>query len=328
MDWMCPKCKHALAAWAGGLHCRACRSNYETVAGIPDLRIDCETWIDHAADRRQAWKMTGEIEGMTAAQAVRHVFSSRPDWKESQIELRTSEVIDAPKRYQKEIKGWLQQAATCAGPFLDLGCGPGTLLAAAAAEGRMGIGIDVSMVWLVVARKVIEESGGRVVLAAACGEALPLADASMGGDISLDVIEHVSDQACYLREVSRVTMPGGFFACSTPNRFSLAAEPHVHVWGVGWLPHTLQNAYVKWRLGHAYLNTNLLSGPELGRLLRQHTEFRYRILTPPVPDENIARFRPYRVVLARLYNFLVTLKSTRWLWLRVAPFFHLVCKKS
>ena len=52
MDWMCPKCKQPLAAWAGGLHCRSCRSNYETVAGIPDLRIDCETWIDRASARR------------------------------------------------------------------------------------------------------------------------------------------------------------------------------------------------------------------------------------------------------------------------------------
>ncbi len=67
---------------------------------------------------------------------------------------------------------WLEPCVS-RGIFLDLGCGPGMLLAAAAEEGYQGIGVDVSLVWLVVAHRLIEARGGRPVLAAALAEALP-----------------------------------------------------------------------------------------------------------------------------------------------------------
>ena len=101
------------------------------------------------------------------------------------------------------------------------------------ATGRPVIGIDVSMTWLVVAKKLVSESGGKPFLAAGMAEALPLASDSIPAVVSLDVIEHVHDPDAYLAEIDRVLQPGGRAALSTPNRFSLTAEPHVFVWGVG-----------------------------------------------------------------------------------------------
>ena len=80
-------------------------------------------------------------------------------------------------------------------------------------------------------RRTPRACGGDPLLAAAHAEALPLADGAVSGVISLDVIEHVAEPRRYLREIERVLAPGGNTALSTPNRFSLAAEPHVFVWG-------------------------------------------------------------------------------------------------
>lgn len=88
-------------------------------------------------------------------------------------------------------------------------------------------------------------------MAAALGEALPLADGALSGVVSLDVIEHVDRPDAFLNEIDRVTRPGGRLALSTPNRFSLAPEPHVMVWGVGLLPRRYQARYVAWRSGKA-----------------------------------------------------------------------------
>jgi SAM-dependent methyltransferase len=47
---------------------------------------------------------------------------------------------------------------------------------------------------------------------------LPFADASFGVFVSFETIEHVSDDAAYVREARRVLRDGGTFLCSTPNR--------------------------------------------------------------------------------------------------------------
>jgi len=183
------------------------------------------------------------------------------------------------------------------------------LLAAAAAEGRKGIGIDVSLAWLVVAQRLIAEWGGRPVLAAALAEALPLPDGAVEGVISLDVIEHVSDHARYLSEIDRVTKRGGHVALSTTNRY-------------------LQKGYVQWRSGKDYEFVRLLSALELAWLLRQHTKFQFKLLVAPVPKEEINLFPPYRAVLARIYNWLVRFRWTRWGFLRIGPFFRVIGGKA
>ena len=166
----------------------------------------------------------------------------------------------------------------------------------------MGLGIDVSLVWLVVARRMIEEHGGQATLCAAFAESLPLPDASVPAVVSLDVIEHVADQPRYLAEIDRIAADGAAIAFATPNRYSLAAEPHVHVWGVGWLPVRFQKRYVRARSGQPYEYVRLLSVPGLARLLRRHTDIEGRFVVPRVPDDEIASYDPRRATLAHAYN--------------------------
>lgn len=328
MIWRCPRCRGGLLAGEDELRCAACAARYDCIGGIPDLRLPGASWIDLEEDRATARRLLRETAGFSVEELVRHIYQSRPDWDEVRVRLRTRQVLEAPARMRREVRGWLRPCLPETGCFLDVGCGPGTLLAAAAAEGWNGIGIDVSLVWLLVARRLIAEWGGEPVLAAALGEALPLEDDAVRGVVSLDVIEHVADQRRYLEEISRVTLPGGRVALSTPNRFSLAAEPHVFVWGVGWLPRPLQKSYVRWRSGKSYECTRLLSARETARLLRQHTGFQFQIRVAPVPPEEIAHFPAYRARLARLYNRLVPAAGFGGLLRTLGPFFRIVGTKS
>jgi ubiquinone/menaquinone biosynthesis C-methylase UbiE len=201
------------------------------------------------------------------------------------------------------------------------------LVAAAAAEGYAGVGIDVSLVWLVVAQKQITDKGGQPVLAAAMAEALPLANDVLSGIISLDVIEHVGNTSQYLHEINRVVKPGGGVALTTPNRYSLTAEPHVFVWGVGWLPRRLQKSYVSWRSGKDYEYTTLLSYHELSSMLRKYTDLRFKIQPGTVSQDEIVKFPRMRARLARWYNFLLRFFLVRWIFLGVGPFFQIIGEK-
>lgn len=318
--WCCPRCKGDLLWCDLKISCRSCRTVYERIDGIPDLRVAGDSWIDFSEDSARARRLAAldlDLSGL-----VREVYRCQSGSDEARVQLRSTQVLAGPNRLLGEIRGWLSDVARPGEVFLDLGCGPGTLLAASAHSGRQGIGIDVSMTWLVVAKRMIKAYGGEPVLAAALGEALPLADGAVSAVISLDVIEHVGDPDQYLREIDRVTQTGGHLALSTPNRFSLTAEPHVFVWGVGWLPTSLQARFVRWRSGKSYTGTRLMSSFGLRHRLKRCTCFAFDVIIPPVSAQEIQRFSRLKRELAKIYNRVCTIPIARGLFLLVGPFFR------
>jgi len=248
------------------------------------------------------------------------VFVDR-GWDAERVEARTRGTLEVPEVVGHELDGWLSKCASAPSGFLDVGCGPGGLLVAAARRGIQGYGIEATMVWAVVARRAIAEAGGTPKVAAAFGEHLPMPDNAVGASVLLDVIEHVADPAKILREVDRVTAPGGRIALATPNRFSLGAESHVGVWGVGWLPRRFQARYVQRRIGESY-SVEPRSVTETRRLVRENTSFAVKFSVPELPREHVERFTTRRRVIGRVYNRVARFPVLRAPLLAVGPLFH------
>lgn len=326
--WCCPVCRGRLAVEVrdSRLSCVRCGTPFEVIAGIPDLRVSRPAWVDADADREAALRLDRDTRSLPLDAVVRRVFEHQPHRTAAEVEQRTRLVLSSPAKLRGQLQGWLREAATTPG-FVDVGCGPGLLLAAAADEGVSGAGIDASLEWLIVARRMIEAHGGRATLCAALGEALPLPDGSAPAITSLDVIEHVGDQRRHLRELDRIAAPGAPFALATPNRFSMSAEPHVGVWGVGWLPVRLQRGYVRLRSGKPYDFVRLLSVPGLARLMKRETHFDGHFIVPRIPDEEIDVFGARRAKLARAYNRLTEKELLRWPLFALGPFFRFVGSK-
>ena len=327
--WRCPRCRGGLAFGPDRLQCAECDATYPVVAGLADLRLPYPSAIDAAADADEAARLAEAADVLPLDELIRRALASRsPDqWSAPRLLLRTRQSLQAPERLRGELRDWLRPCAESGGPVLDAGCGFGGLIAAAGGEGIEMVGVDASLVNLVVARRLLGERGLSAVLAAALVEHLPLADGAVAGVVALDVVEHVADPAIFVREIARVTRRGGLLALSTPNRFSLAAEPHVGVWGVGWLPRVWQAPYVRWRTGITYSYVRLLSAREIRRLLRREGGSSCEVEVPPVPADEIAAFGPRRRYLAALYN---RLARRRWMraplrW--VGPFFHVIARK-
>jgi SAM-dependent methyltransferase len=326
--WKCPRCRGELVERVDDVTCASCAGEYPVFGRIPDFRVDRPHWLDVEQDRRNARHLLSLVGRVSTRDLVAEVFRRRSGWSEADIDRRTRGILEGPQRLIRELNEWLHSATTASLPFVDLGCGAGPLLAAAARAGRPSIGIDASLEWLVVARELVREAGGVPVLAAALGEALPFADGSVGGVVSLDVIEHVDDQPDYLREIGRVLMPGGVAAIATPNRYSLSAEPHVSIWGVGWLPRKWQEPYVRWRGGKSYAHCRLLSLIELRRLVRNSAGLAPRVLLGEVSGEEIARFRTPKAWLAKVYNGLLRIPPARLAMISVCPFFRVLATKG
>lgn len=323
--WCCPICRGRLAVEVRDtrLTCVRCGTPFEVFAGIPDLRVARPSWVNVDADREAAVRLERDSRGMALESVVRSVFARQEHRTDAEVDHRVRQVLASPGRLRRQVQGWLRSVALTPG-YVDVGCGPGLLLAASADDGVSGMGIDASLEWLVVARRMIEAHGGRATLCAALCEALPLPDGSAPALASLDVIEHCGDQRRHLREMDRIAAPGASFALATPNRFSVSAEPHVGVWGVGWLPARWQRRYVRMRSGKPYDYVRLLSVPGLKRLMKRETHFDGRFIVPRIADEEIELFAERRAKLARAYNRVAENRVLRWPLFAIGPFFRFV----
>ena len=107
---------------------------------------------------------------------------------------------------------WL--AAPKGAAWLDLGCGTGALTEAilARCEPRSIVAVDQSADFLAHARAAISDAHVRLRFEVADAQSLPLPDASVDVAASALVINFVPDKVAALRELMRMTKPGGLIS--------------------------------------------------------------------------------------------------------------------
>ena len=125
------------------------------------------------------------------------------------------------------------------------------------------------MRWLVVARRRAELAGAPVDFICCNAEHLPFADRTFARVVSVGTLEHCRDAEQALAESNRVLVSQGDIKIRTVNRFTMLSEPHVGVWGVGFVPRRLADRYVRWRGGQGYAHHRPLSSRELRRGMRR-----------------------------------------------------------
>ena len=109
--------------------------------------------------------------------------------------------------------------------LLDLGCGPGVLLKRFAPKVEKIIGIDFAKACINSSKKLLENDKCPNFSLYSCDfetEKLPLKDDSVSKILFVDVIEHLRDEKCVLKEIHRVLKPGGIVVITTlPNKGSI-----------------------------------------------------------------------------------------------------------
>lgn len=92
---------------------------------------------------------------------------------------------------------------------VDLGCGPGTAVRAAAARGARATGVDPSPVMLTVARALTVRHRSSVGWHGGAAESIPVADGGATVVWSVMCVHHWADVDAGLTEARRVLAPGG-----------------------------------------------------------------------------------------------------------------------
>lgn len=326
----CPHCRGTLREEAARLACEGCGRDFPVVGGIPDLRrgyVDAYATVEgDLADAarlhelsargsfadllREHWRMTGK----PAELAERFLAGDLATHRRSEAYVAAVEAR--------------RGALTADDRFLEVGCGTAGLAGAAAGRAGTVVASDVSMRWLVLARRRLEEAGGANVLLVCCAaEHPPFRPGVFDVVGASDVIEHAASQPAFVAGCAQTLRRGGTLFLATPNRFSLGLEPHVRLWGVGWLPRRLAPRYVERVRGAPYDHVRLLSNGELQRLLRAHG-LAPVLDAPEIPAATRSLYRGVELRLVELYNWVRRLDPVHRVLLRVGPFFHVFATKE
>jgi 2-polyprenyl-6-hydroxyphenyl methylase/3-demethylubiquinone-9 3-methyltransferase len=102
--------------------------------------------------------------------------------------------------------------------LLDIGCGGGLLSEPMARLGAEVVGADAAERNIHVARIHAEQSDLAIDYRATTAEALAAAGEQFDVILNMEVVEHVSDPAAYLRACRDLLKPGGLMVASTINR--------------------------------------------------------------------------------------------------------------
>jgi SAM-dependent methyltransferase len=120
-------------------------------------------------------------------------------------------------RYQHEERYRLAAEFSRGKRVLDAACGNGYGSLLMREQGARAVtGVDIDTDALLQATTFHRREGASYLRASATR--LPFADATFDLFVSLETIEHIDDDAAYVREARRVLHDDGTFICSTPNR--------------------------------------------------------------------------------------------------------------
>jgi ubiquinone/menaquinone biosynthesis C-methylase UbiE len=116
------------------------------------------------------------------------------------------------------------------GPALDIGTGKGLLAVALARRGLEVVSIDVDASERDLAKLLAEEAGLATSIAFDTGDAarLPYADGRFGCVAMMDVLHHLAEPGPVLREMVRVTAPGGIVVIADFDEEGFALVSRVH----------------------------------------------------------------------------------------------------
>jgi SAM-dependent methyltransferase len=325
----CPACRGDLEPLRDGtnesLTCTACAAHFPIIAGIPDLRVFPDPYIDQEEDRAKGLKVADQLGQLSFAELIDYYYSITSVVPEHHAAVYKRGLLGAEARAEAALTCWRGAVARRASntTLLEVGCGTGPLLVAASKCNYKVVGVDIAFRWLLVAKKRLEEAGVDAPLICACAEALPFAEDSFDELAMESVLELVTDQNRALEECRRVIRPAGYVFVSTPNRYSVGPDPHTGILAGSWLPERWTATIVR-RQGGIPPKRRLLSPRSLMALVNHAGFTTQRVMLPEIPAEQRRHFSKPLNVAVSLYHLAKRLFITRHLLRWIGPSIQLV----
>ena len=325
-DLVCPSCLTALEIDDEALDCEKCGARYPVVAGIPDLRLDFDPYIDVDGDRDRARELAERARTTDFAGLVAHYWDTTRSTPASRAGRYLDYALRAKARGESLLGAPSIIAESPDAPLLDLGCGTGGLLLAARERGFTPWGVDIALRWLVIAKKRLDEAGAEANMVCASARRLPFAPQSFVIVTAADFLQQGPDAAELFPEAARVLAAGGEVRVTGASRFSLLADPHTGLHATGFLPDRWRERYVRYRTGGFDPNIRPRSPAECARIARRSFD-RVEVHAPFFAETEIAALPSELRGRAALANRLRRIPGLAGLAARFGASFRLLCRR-
>lgn len=291
---ICPKCQGSLSDSQDSMDCLNCKLEFPVYKGVPDFRCVNSDFQPSKQEIKIRNALLSAYDKASFEQLIEIRYGLSKGYSQNLCEQqKTFELSYEQKGIFRsfQINKLLNNSGRVLPEksiFLDIGCGSGTAVPWIMNGFDRGIGVDYSLIDLIMGSKFLEER--KIInLTLVCADArkLPLASDVFSFVNATDVIEHIlPGQAEFMKEVKRVLKNCGGFYFNSPNRYNVfTPEPHVKVRLVGFMPRVLMNRYVQMIKGVSYKTIRLLSLAELKSLIKNDFGHNY-ILEGPFFDLN------------------------------------------
>tara|TARA_B100000575_G_scaffold279920_1_gene268805 strand:+ start:5138 stop:6220 length:1083 start_codon:yes stop_codon:yes gene_type:complete len=253
---ICPNCLNTLDI--NNTYCKNCNYRYEYNFDIFDLRlIDNRTkgfninrdkkiskvLIDNYDKFRYFNGLYNFFEVLASLKNVNNInfdqLYKKFNLKNKDTPLTPSQsihgydILDKINLYLEDINYKPYQYNVC----LENGCGLGFFVEGFSRKFSQILVVDFSLSYLVLTKKITNEKKiNNCLFICASVENLPIKNNSIDLIHSNNVIEHISDQAKMVSEMSRVVNNSGYAFILSPNKFSVYIEPHFGFPFYGFVP--------------------------------------------------------------------------------------------
>lgn len=323
----CPACLAPLtrAGPAGDdvdrLECTGCARAWPVRFGIPDLRADGvrDPYLTVDEDLRAAERLVTRTQSGGFRAALAAYYETNERVSPAQAARFVAGVLAAEERARAVLAAWRSHGAPAGvTTLLEVGCGTGPLLAAAAAPNVWLAGVDVGFRWLVLAAARLGERGAVAALACAGADHLPVAARQLDVVASESLLENVPDATLALAEAARVLRPDGRLWLTTANRRSVGPDPHVGMWMGGWFP---DHVVARWaaRRNMVPPRRRLLDGASLRRAATSAGFERLTIEPAPVAPAQAAGASPVIRAAIGAYRVIAGVRPGRALLTAIGP---------
>ena len=332
VNYCCPRCKRPVESSRDTYICEVCHERYPVVLGIPDFRVFPDPYITRAEDYEKAEQLSRKAAALDFNGLVKFYWSITPDTPTGMAERFSRQAFAAEARGRHLLASAFETKDGSdtqeVRDVLDLGCRTGGLTVAAAEKFERVVGIDIAFRWLIIARKRLDEAGRQAQLVCCCAQFLPFAENTFDLAAAENVLEHTALQQELIVESHRALRPRGIFIATTWNRLSVAPEPHVRLWGIGWMPRGIAKRYVTFRRKIPYDDVRLLSIFELRQMLRSAPFAFCDIGFPEISSAQLANASGLQRHLAAIYEKIRDWRFLRSILLLIAPVFLVKCVRE
>lgn len=331
IEFVCPLCRNALNVSDEAYNCVDCQKTYPLHAGIPDFRVFLDRWLNYKEDRVRTEIVLAVLEKFNLEKILEHYWSFSDITPEDLRQKFIRSVMLGEQKARRTLQmledKTFGKSDADVRRVLEIGSGTGNFLVLAAGRYEHVVGVDIAMRWLHVSRRRFMEAGLEVPpLVCCCAEFLPFANKSFDLIVAVSTLEFVNDQEKVLAEAARTLADEGAFFINTVNRFALARDPYAYLWGVGFLPRSMQARYVRRRRNAVYDFTKTVSYRELNQMSQNHFQ-KKEFALPDVPDEILQEFSSVTRSQIKFYRLLKKNAAFRLLFKWIGPGWDVLLRK-